>query len=273
MPLRVKWRIVIVDRTVGEMRRPRLRARQRHAVGTARRPAAGHRVSDFRVELQRVGRGAGPECLHRKGLAAFGEQRRAGRQVEPLAMPLVDMVRPGIVRGTPLHRRMDRVVADLGMLIDVAEHAGAEIAREHLRTEADAEQRLLLAQRHAHPLDLTADEGIFVVGAVRAAEHDSAGVLFQRRGQRVVEARPTNIERIAHSREEVPHPTGRRMFLMENNENGKLRTLPARLACQRKSPPDGRILGLRSLRMPLHATFMQAPQCLQVDRAAKKAAA
>ena len=48
---------------------------------------------------------------------------------------------------------------------------------KHLRAEADAEERRLLLQRHADPVDLGANEVVLVVGAHRPAEDDDAAVV------------------------------------------------------------------------------------------------
>ncbi len=74
---------------------------------------------------------------------------------------------------------------------------------QHLRAEADAEERLVLAQRHADPIDLAADEIVLVVGAHRAAEDDGGGMIGHGRRQRIAEPRPAHVERIAELAQRV----------------------------------------------------------------------
>ena len=103
----------------------------------------------------------------------------------------------------------------LRMLVD----PGAELPRQHLRAEADAEKRLLLLERHAEPVDLAADELVLVVGALRPAEDDGAGVVLQRFGQRIVEARTADVERKPRLAKRIADPAGRRMLLMQDDQD------------------------------------------------------
>ena len=96
----------------------------------------------------------------------------------------------------------------------------AEMARHHLRAEADAEIRLLVAQRHADPVGLTLDEVVVVVGALRPAEDHRAGMFVHRLGQRIVEARPADVERIAELGQHLPDTAGRGMLLMQDDKDG-----------------------------------------------------
>ena len=123
----------------------------------------------------------------------------------------------------PVGGRADRVVADLGALIDVAEHARAERARHHLRAEADAENGLLLRDRHVDPVDLLADELVGVVGALRPAENDRAGVVRHRGRQRIAETRAADVERIAEARERGAGAAGSRMLLVQDQQDRLLR--------------------------------------------------
>src|SRR6478752_4425365 len=122
----------------------------------ARGPPAHHGVGHVGMELQREGGSAVTERLHREGIA-LRQQVRAERQVETLAMPLVNLLRPGIAHGAADIGRPDRVVADLGVAVGMTIDAAAEMVREHLRAETDAEEWLLLLERHAQPIDLAAD--------------------------------------------------------------------------------------------------------------------
>ena len=154
--------------------------RQGEALAPPHGPTAHHRVRDFRVKLNAERRRPIAERLHGKRLAAFRQQHRARRQIEALAVPLIHAVWPGVVNRAAFGGRADRIIADLGVLIDVAEHAGAKLARQHLATEADAQQRPALGQRDRHPVDLAAHEIVLVIGAHRAAEHHRAGVGVER---------------------------------------------------------------------------------------------
>src|SRR5436853_6827638 len=87
----------IVRGTVGEMGGARLGARQQRALMAAGGPAADGGVGDIGMELQRIG-AVLPERLHRKRVA-FRQKLGARREVEALAMPLVDLLRPWIADG------------------------------------------------------------------------------------------------------------------------------------------------------------------------------
>src|ERR1041385_1354781 len=137
---------VVVDRPVGEMLVALFRAWQFHACGTARGPAAHHRVRDFGVKLDREGR-ARAKRLDRKDVA-LGEKLGPARQRKALAVPLVHVVRPGADRA-PGWRRTDRVIADLGLAFGMRRDTFAQIFRQHLCAEADAEEWLVLARRPA----------------------------------------------------------------------------------------------------------------------------
>src|SRR5262249_19101550 len=144
----------VVDRAIGEMRSPWFGVRQQHALVTARGPPAHHRVGDVGMKLQRKGSAAVAKGLYGEGIA-LSEQVGAERQVEAFAMPLIDLLRPGIAHRAADLGRADRVVADLGVTVGMAVDAAAEMMREHLRAEADAEKRLPLLERHGEPIDLT----------------------------------------------------------------------------------------------------------------------
>ena len=87
------------------------------------------------------------------------------------------------------------------------------MARHHLRAEADAEERLVVAQRHADPVDLALDEVFGVVGALRAAEDGGAGVLVHGVRQRIAEARAADVERVAELCQHLADPAGLRSVL------------------------------------------------------------
>ena len=93
------------------------------------------------------------------------------------------------------------------MALGVGVDAAAEVQRQHLGAEADAKEGFLFRQRHRQPVDLLADEVIGVVGAHGAAEDHRAGVLGHGGGQRVAEARPTDVERVAALLQRVADPS------------------------------------------------------------------
>ena len=98
---------------------------------------------------------------------------------------------------------------------------GAEVARQHLGAQADAEEGLLLGKRHADPIDLAPDECFVVVRALRAAEDNRSGVIGEGVGKRVVEARAADVERIAAGFERVPDAARRRMLLVQDDQDGR----------------------------------------------------
>src|SRR5215510_1807655 len=124
-------------------------------------------------------------------------------------MPLVDLLRPWIADRAPDLGRPDRVVADLGMAVGMRIDPTAEMVRQHLAAEADAEKRLLLPERHRDPVGLAAHERIGVVGAHGPAKDDRAGVLRHGAGQRIAKAWPADVERIATLLQRVTDPPGR----------------------------------------------------------------
>ena len=159
---------------------------------------------------------AGAERLDREDVA-FGEKLAAARQVEALAVPLIHVVRPVADRAAR-RRRPDRIVADLGLAFRMRRDALAEMPRQHLRAEADAEIGLVLPQRHADEVDLGLDEIVRIVGALRAAEDHGAGMLGHRLRQRIAEARAADIEFVAALAQRVADAAGRRLFLVQDDE-------------------------------------------------------
>ena len=102
-------------------------------------------------------------------------------------------------------------------------HLGAEMVGEHLRAEADAQERLLLLQRDADPFGLAADELVLVVGAHRPAEDDRAAVVRQRLGQRIAVARLADIESVAVAAEPLADVAWIGLLLMQHDADGLLR--------------------------------------------------
>ena len=200
-----------------------LGARHFHAGEAACRPPAHHCVGDLRVELDAVGARPVAERLHREGVT-LGEQLGALRQVQAFAVPLIDVVGPAGAHAKARRGRADRVITALDLALGMQVDPGAEVARQHLGAEADAEEGLLLGKRHADPIDLAPDEGFVVVRALRAAEDDRAGVVGEGVGKRLVEARAADVERIAAGFQRVPDAARRRMLLMQNDQDGREHT-------------------------------------------------
>jgi hypothetical protein len=96
------------------------------------------------MKLQRIARTVA-DRLHLESVA-FGQQLGAARQVKTFAVPLVDAFRPLLDDGKAGGGGPDRVIANLGAALGMAKHLAAELAREHLRAETDAEIGLVLAQ-------------------------------------------------------------------------------------------------------------------------------
>src|SRR5262245_31854552 len=183
----------------------------------ANQPAIHHRVRDFGMELQRIA-GAMTKCLHRESVA-FREQLTAVRKVETFAMPLIDVIGP--VR-THLASGLcwpDRVIADLGVTVRVWKNASAELARQHLCAKTDTEIWLLVAKRDLDPVNLAVHELFIVVGALRSAENDRAGVIVHRFWQWVAETWPPDVKRIAEFRQGLPDAARRGMLLVENKKD------------------------------------------------------
>ena len=93
------------------------------------------------------------------------------------------------------------------------------MARHHLAAEADAEKRFLVAQRDGDPVDLALDEFFFIIGALRAAEDDGAGVAVHGVRQRIAEAGAADVERIAELGQHLADPAGLGVFLVQDDED------------------------------------------------------
>ena len=121
----------------------------------------------------------------------------------------------------PLRRsgRGDRVVADLDAAFGMRKHGLAEMAGEHLRTEADAQKRRILLQRDTDPVDLRLDVVVRIVGAHGAAEDDGAGVMGHRVRESIAEARTPNVKAAALCAKQAADATRGRVLLVEDNKN------------------------------------------------------
>ena len=208
----------VVHQAPFEMQFARLGVGQRHALVAAGGPAAHRGVGHVHVELLREGSTAVAERLHRKRIA-LGQHGGLVRQVEALAVPLIDMIGPVLADGAAIGGRPDRVIADLGVAVGVLVDPGAEMLRQHLRAEADAEIRLLLLQRNADPVDLALDDLVVVVGALRPAEDHRAAVAVQRLRQFVAEPRPPHVERDVAVAELDRDAARRRQLAMQHDQD------------------------------------------------------
>ena len=99
----------------------------------------------------------------------------------------------------------------------------AQLFGEHLRAQADAEKRPLLAQGNFDPVDLPADIFIGVVGAHRAAEDHRAGMQIQRLRQGIAEPRAADVEGMAQRAQRVADPARRRGLLVQDDQNRQQR--------------------------------------------------
>src|SRR5262249_34788054 len=134
-------------------------------------------------------------------------------------MPLIDLLGPGIAHHAADIGGSDRVIADLGMAIGMTVDAAAEMMRQHLGAEADAEKRLLLLERHGEPIDLATDEIGGVLRPQGAAERGGAGVAAHGLGERIAEARAAHVERIAALAQGVADASGGRRLLVQHDQN------------------------------------------------------
>ena len=154
-------------------------------------------------------------------VVAFRQQFGAGRQLKPFAMPVIDLVRPVRAHGVARRSGADRIVADLGDALRMRRDFRAKLHREHLRAEADAEERPLLAQGHVDPVDLAADVVVGIVGAHRPAEEHGAGMLVQRLRQRIAETRTADVEPVPERAQRIADAAGRRRLLMQDDQDRK----------------------------------------------------
>ena len=134
-------------------------------------------------------------------------------------MPLIDLLRPGIAHRAPDLRRPDRIIADLGVTIGMPVDPAAEMMRQHLRAETDAEKRLLLLERHVQPIDLATDEISGVIRAHRAAENDGPSMGGHGLGERIAQARAAHVEGIAALAQGVPDAPRGGGFLVQHDQD------------------------------------------------------
>src|SRR6267378_2770743 len=167
----------VMDRAIGEVVMALPRARQFEPCMAPRGPAMHHRVGHVGMKLEAKAMLC-PERLHRK-VAALGQQFGADGKFKSLAVPVVDMIRPARADREPRRRRAAPVITDLHAAFRMRSNLRAELHSEHLRAQANSQERPLLPQRHGDPVDLLANEIIGVVCAHRAAEYDRAGMAIE----------------------------------------------------------------------------------------------
>src|SRR5205823_7204281 len=136
------------------MARPR--ARQFEALVAVRGPAMHHRVGHLGMKLK-TERVVELERFDRE-VGALRQQFRATGKLKSLAVPVIDMIRPVRADLERRGRGTDRIISDLGAALRMRRNPAAELLGEHLRAEANAEQRPLLSERDRNPVDLPANE-------------------------------------------------------------------------------------------------------------------
>jgi hypothetical protein len=131
--------------------------------------------------------------------------RRAFRQLERLAMPLVDLKgvgeRPDPAACDVARHDLDRHPADLGH--GIAAHLGAERLGHELSTETVPEHRHVRVDGAPDQRDLALDPGERVVHAHRSAHEDDAARALEVVGHRVARLEAHDLEMNALAVEEV----------------------------------------------------------------------
>ncbi|EGE56070.1 hypothetical protein RHECNPAF_750029 [Rhizobium etli CNPAF512] len=197
-----------------------LGVRQDEAMGAMHDPAMHHHPGELGVELQAPGVAVVAESLVRIGIA-FGQKVGAARQLETLAVEMIDHLRP-VHQQPALLGRVQWIPADLGRAVGIRLHLAAKVMHQHLGTEADAEIGAFLPQRNLDPVDLLLDEFIRIIGAHRPAEDDGAGMIFERCRKRFAEHRSADVEAIALFDEQLTDAAGARSLLMQDDEDRPL---------------------------------------------------
>ena len=213
----------VMHRAIGEVMMARPRARQFEAGMAARGPAMHHRVGDIGVKLE-AERMVELERLDRE-IASLRQQFacRGEVQIPRGASGRHDPASSGR-SSSPAARRADRVISDLRAAFGVRRHPGAELPREHLRAQANPQERPLLPERHLDPVDLPADVVVRVVGAHRAAENDRAGMAVQRLRKRIAEPGTPDIEGMAERPQRIADAARRRGFLVQDDQDRQQRS-------------------------------------------------
>ena len=185
---------------------------------SARGPAAHHRVRHLSMKLDREG-GAG-SGTPASGIIALGEQLDAARQVEALAMPLIDVGRPVRADRAARRGRADRVIADLAW----PERCGATLRRDASPASARRGRcrgTAAALQRHPDPVDLAPD--VVVRDHWRFAARRRSPRPHARPGlrQRIAERGPADVERMAERAQRVADTAGRRLSWCRTISTGR----------------------------------------------------
>ena len=120
-----------------------------------------------------------------KGLSleipALGEERGPARQIKPLPVPLINVLRKGAFTDPmPMLGRHDRIIANFHPSVRMAMDTMAEMSGEHLSAKANAEEGRIFLQWDANPVDLSAQPSLLIIDAHRAAENDDAHMVAER---------------------------------------------------------------------------------------------
>jgi hypothetical protein len=99
-----------------------------------------------------------------------------------------------------------------------AARRGRPMHREHLRSQADSQERPLLPKRYGDPVDLPANEIIRIVRAHRAAENHGARMAIQRFGKRIAKARTPDIESVSERPQRIADAARRRGLLVQHDQ-------------------------------------------------------
>src|SRR5581483_10817636 len=127
--------LAVMHEAVVEMFVPRLRVRHFEPRGSPDRPAAHHVMRELGMKLKAESGLAVPKRLIGETIA-FGEQGRARRKIEALAMPFINIVGP-TAEFSPGLGRAHRIVADLDLSFGMKLDARAKLPRDNLRAETN----------------------------------------------------------------------------------------------------------------------------------------
>ena len=133
-------------------------------------------------------------------------------------MPVIDLARPLAELAARLGGA-ERIIADLDETLIMRSHFAAQMARQHLGAEADAEKGFFLFQRYGDPVGLVANEAVAVIGAHWPPEDRRPGVSAERFGQCVAKTGPADVEGISLLLQHVADPSGRGGFGMQDDQN------------------------------------------------------
>ncbi len=173
-----------------------LSTRHREAMRAVAGPAADLLVADLRMKLNGGAAAVLERLVFECGVGA-DEKFGAGWQLKTFAVPLIDGRWPFDVvdRGC---QWLDWVVANADSIAVIEADFRSKEPSEHLGAKADAEERLAFAQWYVDPIGFGFDEVVGIVGALWAAENDSAIVMLKCFRQRIAKAGTANIKHVAH---------------------------------------------------------------------------